>query len=81
MSKGTKLGDHGQIWEPARKERRKEGWSISSARYSAGLLTYTVVLGFYEDLARYLLFLEETEAQKGHTAHELVMETGLNQCC
>lgn len=75
MSKGTKVGERGQIREPAGKERQKEGWSISRARHSARLLMYTVVLGFYKDLARYLLFLEETEAQKGHTAHGLVMET------
>lgn len=44
MSKGTKVGEYRQIWETA-EQRRKEGWSIVSAKCGAGLLTYIIARG------------------------------------
>lgn len=68
MGKGTKVGEHGQIWNPRGQERRKEGWRMLRARYGAGLFWCTVALGLYKGLVRWLLFPEKAKAQKGHTA-------------
>lgn len=64
-------------------EGRREGGQEGAGQVPS------VVLGSFHALlhqaftkpASWLLFPEESEAQRGHSAHELVMEMGIDQFC
>lgn len=69
-----------KIRDPGGKWGGKEGQNILGAKGGTGLLECTAVPDLYDNLAKWLLPPEEeTGAKKGRTAHELVMETGLDQ--